>query len=293
MARPSCGINIPSGTPSSTATVTGVVTGLLAIAGAWAKISGAVSSASGPFWAAVAVAVVIAAIVAYFAYQRCKTDWDGEQSCMSGVIERITLAFSGTDVFLPFASQHDRVDIVVKSAYWDIIEEKSAYVFCSDRDGSPMIPAFYYNRKVCDAGIGGVIGAVVGGVLGVIAAAAAIAAIGCATVILCVLALIVAVLIVAAVAIACAVMGSGIGAVAGSSSGPSLTDDPSSLLGVGEYVSITGNLMQNGDLDNALVFYFATKTAGHGYSLGHPSYSYTDPDQNLTADACQPPVVLT
>jgi hypothetical protein len=291
MARPSCGVNIPEGTPSSVATVTGTVTALLGIAGAAAKIAG-ITTASGAFWGGVAVGVAITIIVAYFAYQRCKTDWNGEAGCMSGVIESITLAFSGNDVFIPFASQHDRVDVVVKSAYWDLIAAQSSYVFCSSRDNSPMIPAFYYNRTVCDAGIGGVIGAASGVVIGAFIAAAAIAAIGCATVILCIVALIVAALIVAAVTIACAIMGSQIAVAATSTSGPGLTDDPSSLLGVGEYVSIKGNLMKNDDLDGALVFYFATNTAGHGFSMNEPSFSFTDPDQNLNPDACQPGPIL-
>jgi hypothetical protein len=294
MARPECGVNIPDDTPSEAATVTGTVSALLAIAGAAAKIAG-ITTVSGAFWGGVAVGAAITVIVGYFAYQRCKTDWGGEAGCMTGVIESITLAFSGNDVFLSFMSQHDRVDVVVKSVYWDLIAAQSSYVFCSARDDSPIIPAFYYNSAVCWAGAGGVIGAAAGVAIGAYMAAAAIAAIGCASVILCIIALIVAALIVAAVTIVGAIMGSGIAAqIADTSSGPALTNDPSSLLRVGEYVTIQGNLMKNDDLNGALVFYFATKTSGYGFSMNQPSFSYTDPDQNIpdSMDICQPGTVL-
>jgi len=293
MARPDCGVNIPGDTPSTGDTITGTVAALLGIAGAVAKIVG-ITTVSGALWGGIAVGAAITIIVAYFAYQRCKTDWPGEPGCMSGVIESITLAFSGNDVFIPFASQHDRVDVVVKSAYWDLIDAQSPYVFCSARDNSPMIPAFYYNSAVCDAGVGGVLGAAAGVAIGAYFAAAAVAAIGCATVILCIIALIVAALIVAAVTIIVALMGSQIAAQVASTSGPALSDDPSSLLKVGEYVTIQGNLMKNDDLNGALVFYFATKTTGYGFSMNQPSFSHTDPDQNIpdSMDICQPGTVL-
>lgn len=293
MPRPDCGINIPGSSASNgdiVAGVVGVAGSVISIGAGIAKIVTGTAAAAAPIpiIGAIVAAAVVVAVVIYFAVERCRHP-EGERGCMAGVIERITPAFSdaGSSLFA-FASPHDRVDLVVKQQYWDFIDVRSEYVFCSDADQSPMVPCFYYTPAVCNAGIGASVGAGVGAVAGVIVAAVAIAAIGCATIILCILALIVAVLIAAVAAIICAVAGGEIGRAATPQPGPSAGDEGSggAALTVGEYISAQGTLLKSGDLDNALVFYFVTHTTVHGNSTGSPSFSHTDPDANLVPDAC-------
>jgi hypothetical protein len=293
MPRPNCGIHIPGGTSSTVTIVVGTVGTVFSIAGAAASVLKGVAAGSTtfPLLAAAVAGIAVVVTVIYFAVERCNQNPSGESGCMAGVIETITPAFTGStlDNGLPFASQHDRVDVVVKKDYWDLIDAQSDFVFCSQADQSPMVPCFYYNPAVCNAGIGGSIGAGVGVVAGLLIAAAVVAAIGCATWILCLLALIVAVLIVVAAAIIGAVSGGQIGRAATSQPGPTSTGSqlvPSQPLQVGDYVTEQGNLAKYGDLNNALAFYFVKNTTLHGHSFSSPSYSHTDPDQNLIPDAC-------
>ena len=293
MPRPSCGINIPGGTSSTVTIVVGTVGTVFSIAGSAASVWEGVAAGSTtfPLLAAAVAGIAVFVTVIYFAVERCNQNPSGESGCMAGVIEIITPAFTGStlDNGLPFTSQHDRVDVVVKKDYWDLIDAQSDFVFCSQADQSPMVPCFYYNPAVCNAGIGGSIGAGVGVVGGLLIAAAVVAAIGCATWILCLVALIVAILIVVAAAVIGAMTGGQIGRAATSQPGPTSTGNQQPLQ-VGDYVTEQGNLVKYGDLDNALAFYFVKNTTLHGHSFGSPSYSHTDPDQNLIPDAC--PVVI-
>ena len=290
MPRPSCGINIPSGTSSTVTIVVGTVGTIFSIAGSagavWEGV--AAGSTTFPLLVAAVAGIAVFATVVYFAVDRCNQSPKGEKGCVAGVIETITPAFTGSTVDngFPFASQHDRVDVVVKKDYWDLIDAQSDFVFCSQADQSPMVPCFYYNPAVCNAGIGGSIGAGVGVVGGLLIAAVVVAAIGCATWILCLVALIVAVLIVVAAAIIGAVTGGQIGRAATSQPGPTSSGSEPQALQIGDYVTEQGSLVKYGDLDNALAFYFVQTTTLHGRSFNLPSYSHTDPDQNLVPDAC-------
>lgn len=300
MPRPNCGANLPSGSPAATTIVVGTVGTVFSVGSAIATIYKVVTSASTlyPVAAAAVAAAAVVATVIYFTVERCNQNPSGEPGCMAGVIESLIPAFtaSATDAVFAFLSEHDQVDVVVKKDYWDLIDAQSEYVFCSQNDQSPMIPCFYYNPAVCNAGIGASTGAAVGAVAGLLIAAAAVAAIGCATWILCILALIVAIIIAVAAAILGAVAGGQIGKAATSQPGPMSSGNeliPPQPLNAGDYVTEQGNLAKSGDLNNALVFYFVKHTTLHGHSLGHPSFSHIDPDQNLTPDACpvsSPPI---
>jgi hypothetical protein len=300
MPRPKCGVNIPSGTPSATTIIVGTVGTVFSVGSAIATIYKVVTAGSTlyPIAAAAVAAAAVVATVIFFAVERCDQNPSGAQGCMAGVIESLTPAFTGSasDYVFAFSSPHDRVDVVVKQDYWDLIDAESEYVFCSTADQSPMVPCFYYNPAVCNAGIGAAVGATVGAVAGLLIAAAAVAAIGCATWILCILALIVAIIIAVAAAILGAVSGGQIGRAATKQPGPMSSGNqliPPQPLLAGDYVSEQGNLVKSGDLNNALVFYFVQHTTLHGHSLGSPSYSHADPDQNLVPDACQltPPIM--
>jgi hypothetical protein len=294
--RPNCGKHLPGSTTASGDLVFKVVgvAGTVISAGAGVATAikgGLVAFANYPIIAAAVAAAVVVAIVITFAVERCNQNPDGVAGCIAGVIEQITPAFTGStwDSAFPFASPHDRVDVVVKSAYWDLIDQISEFVFCSTNDNSPMMPCFYYTPAVCNAGIGASVGAGVGAVAGLFVAAAVIAAIGCASWFLCILALIVAVIIAVVAAIIGACAGGQIGKAATPQPGPSSTGNtliPATPLSVGDYVTEQGNMVKSGDLNNALVFYFVTTTTLHGHSLNSPSFSHTDPDAMLQPDAC-------
>jgi hypothetical protein len=296
VGRPNCGKHLPGSTTSSgdlVFKVVGVAGTVISVgAGVATAIKGGLAAfASYPIIAAAVAAAVVVAVVIVFAVQRCNQNPDGVSQCIAGVIEQITPAFTGSgwDNAFPFSSPHDRVDVVVKSAYWDLIDQISEFVFCSANDNSPMVPCFYYNPAVCNAGIGASVGSAVGAVAGLLIAAAVIAAIGCATWFLCILALIVAVIIAVVAAILGACAGGQIGRAATPQPGPSSSGNaliPAMPLSVGDYVTEKGNMVKDGDLGNALAFYFVTNTTLHGHSLNNPSFSFTDPDANLQPDAC-------
>jgi hypothetical protein len=298
MARPSCDVNLPGSGPSAGAIVGGTVSAVFTAASAAATIYKIVTAASAfyPMAAAVVAAIAVIATVIYFAVDRCGTP-SGFAGCMAGVIEDTVPAFNdAAEQLFPFTSLHDRVDVVIKAAYWDALDAKSPYVYCSANDGSPMVPAFYYNKAVCNAGVGASVGATVGAVAGLLIAAAAVAAIGCATWILCLLALIVAVIIAVVAAILGAMAGGAIGRAATATQAPSSSGGgliPAQPLVAGDYVSTSGNMAECGDLNSALSFMFVQHTTLHGKSLSSASFSHLDPDTNLQHDACDlggPPI---
>ena len=90
-------------------------------------------------------------------------------------------------------------------------------------------------------------------------------------------------------------IGAGIGGgIAGGIAGTDepLSDDGGNVLQEGDYVSSFGKLITYGEADGARVYWFVERTVLHGHSTGSPQFSYTDPDANLTEDACPSPVVV-
>jgi hypothetical protein len=236
--------------------------------------------------AAAGGALIAFGIVLVMFYNRC-TPQKGVQACSSGVINEIVPAFdSDVDAFFKFAAMHDRVDVVIKSVYWDLAQN-NVFVRCAgDPEGSPMIAGYFYTKKVCDAGTGAVVGGAIAVGPAVAAGIALGLAIGCATVILCLLAILVAALVAAAIVIA--------GAVAGGYVGAELSDDTTASAGgvalsVGDYVTTMGNLMNVEFLDGARAYWWVRDATLHGRSAGSRPFSYLDPDANLTWDACPTP----
>ena len=256
-------------------------------------------AASGLIWlSAAAVALGIVITVGAFWFDRCLANPDGKDVCTAGVINEIVKAFSSaTEQIFWFTAQHPRVDVVVKSAYWDEVVQLALFVECAeDSDSSPIISGFYHSDQVCAVALGSLIGAVVGGVLGILAGVAIAAAIGCAAsgpfYILC---LIIAILVAAIVAGIITLIGAGVGGgIAGGIAG---TDEPPSadggnVLHEGDYVSTFGKLITSGNMNGARVYWFVERTVLHGRSTGSPQFSFTDADANLTEDACPSPVVI-
>jgi uncharacterized membrane protein len=276
----------------------GSVAGFLA--GATSVITILGISALALIWLSAAGAALATVITVFaFYWDRCLQDPDGLAACSAGVINDIVASFSTTsEQIFWFTAQHPRVDVVVKSEYWDLVQELALFVKCADDpDHSPIIEGFYHSDQVCAVELGSAIGAVVGGVVGIIAGVAIAAAIGCAGsgpfYILC---LIVAILVAAIVAAIITYIGAGVGGgiaggIAGTDEPPS--DDSGNVLGVGDYVSTFGNLITYGGEDGARVYWFVDRTVLHGRSAGSPQFSYKDPDANLLEPACPSREVIT
>ena len=239
------------------------------------------------YGAAITAAVVTLAIIATIWYKRCLESHDQFMQCTAGVVNSVVPAFSTTaDAIFPFASDHDRVDVVVKSAYWPTLTNGATWVFCSNNAESPLMIEFYHNDAVCGAGVGAVTGGAIAGVVGVIAGiAAGIAIGGCVTVILCVFAILLAVIITVAAVIVGAIIGGNIGRATSSNSGPMSSGTPAPI-SVGDYVTSNGNVIISGDFKQAAIYWFVTDTALHGQSTGTPEFATSDPDANLVNDGC-------
>ena len=267
-------------------TLIGIAEGIHMSVTAKAAFSFIVTAPVGVWLGAVAGGVITFAVVTVFYYKRCHEDPDRRPACSSGVVNECVPSFnSGWDEAFPFTAMHDRVDVVVKSRYWALVETNALYVKCADDDcDSPIIQGFYESEEVCAAGLGSTIGGGAGLVGGIIAGAAIGAAIGCATVILCIFAVLAAFLIAAIAVLVGALLGGQIGKAAAGDSEP--TAEGGTAIDLGHYVTTEGGLVTHGDVDGARVYWFVERTVLHGRSSGTPQFSYVDPDQNLPMDAC-------
>lgn len=304
--NPRCGTSAPSDVVPEPLTQVGAALGVLGAIigalGALGQIQAVVAALGGAFGggmiAGLLAVIGIIIIIGLFSLNRC-IQGKGLATCIAGCVSNIKESFSDTveDIF-PFASQHNRVDVTVKSFFWDFVEQSGAFVFCTEEAyprRSEIMRCYYYTERVCNAITGALYGAAVAGGAGLIVAAVAAAAIGCATVILCILALLVAVLIAVAAAL--------IGAFAGGQIAKAASDDspPAANTGiaisVGDLVTVNGNMQQREFDDNANVLWWENSTAAHGrIADGTPQpFSYCDIDEQLTdgMDACpRAPVVI-
>jgi len=236
--------------------------------------------------AAIGGALIAYAVVYVIVYNRCRPR-EGVPACSAGVINEIVPSFdNGVDQFFAFTGMHSRVDVVVKSVYWHLVQN-NVFVRCAgDVEGSPMIASYFFTKAVCAAGTGAIMGAAAGVIPDILAG---VALIGCATIILCLLALIVAALVAAAIVIAAAVIGGQVGRALSDDSTPSAGDV---ALHVGDYVTTSGNLMNIEFLDGARAYWWVSgDPALHGRSTGAAPFPYTDPDTNLTSDMCPGPII--
>lgn len=255
----------------------GITIGTAGVAGALAGLLGAVT---------------IIAIVTVFALDRC-VQGEGLRECIAGVVHDIVASFSkALDELFPFSAMHDRVDVVVKSKFWDVVESGDAFVFCTDElppRRSEIMRCYYFEERVCSAASAGVIGAGIGGAAGVIAAAAIAAAIGCATVILCLFALILALLVAAVAALVGALIAGQIAKAAGEDEDPSA--DTGEAISIGDLVSVFGNMQRRENDQGANTMWWVSSTNLHGRArdgLSQP-FSYCDINDELEVDACPIP----
>lgn len=272
---PQTTVSVSNDTAATVATATSIYSGAGIVIGVLGKLGGI----SLPSWvpaivlsAAAQTAIVIAAVaiatvaaIAQIYSDRCKTQSGIPNQCFSGIVNDIIPAFSTTtDAIFPFSSLHDRVDVVVRSVYFDELRQYGKSVYCINTvpTMSPVLIAFYHNAQVCAAGAGAVTGAVVGGIVGTLLGVAAYVALGCVSIIFCIFCLIVAALIALAAAIAGAVIASQAAKAATKSSGPTETSgNAEQQIHVGDIVTVIGNLISAGFLAGEAVLWWTTSTA--------------------------------
>jgi hypothetical protein len=302
---PVCGPQVPPSLNTDTAQTIGTVTTVYGVAGTviglLGKFGGSISLPSwltfatapvfsvGLFAAAVVIATVW--VIAQTFSDRCSSI-AGIPDCFSGIIDKIVPAFSSTtDAIFPYTAMHDRVEVVVGTAYHAELAHNAKYVYCNDTlpSNSPVLIAYYHNAQICAAGAGAVAGAVVGGIVGVLLAAAAWTALGCVSIIFCLFALIIAALIALAAAIAGAVIGSQAAKAATGSAAPKSSGPNAVTLNVGDIVSVQGNLITATFLEGESVYWWTTNTFLAGAWPGSAPFTTADADAAwpIGSDPCR------
>ena len=263
-----------------------VVGGVLQIGGI--AIGGAAAAGA---LAALVAGITIIVIVGVFAMDRC-VQGEGLSECVAGVVHEIVESFADAlDELFPFSAMHDRVDVVVKSRFWDVVESGDAHVHCTEEAPprrSEIMRCYYYEGRVCDAASAGIIGAGAGAVAGIIAGALIAAAIGCATVILCLIAIIVAAIVAAVAALVGALIAGQAAKAAGEDETPTASGN---AIAVGDLVTVRGNMQRREEDDGANVIWWVSGSDLHGRArdgLAQP-FSYCDIDEELTMDGCPVP----
>lgn len=232
------------------------------------------------------VAVTTFIVVLVSARDRCNPS-EAESQCVAGVVNGIVASFSNTrDEWLPWQAMHDRVDVIVKSFYWQIVEGGNAYVFCTDQQRprrSEILRCYFFERRVCSAANGAAAGAAVGAVAGIVAAALIAAAL-CTTVILCLLGLLIAAIVAAAAVLGGAAIGGQVAKAASENEDPAA--DTGETLGIGHLVTVRGPMEPRGYDDNANAIYWATNAQFHGTSMSPQPFSYCEINDEF-GDGCQ------
>jgi hypothetical protein len=253
-------------------------------------------SATVGMWAAGAAGAVVGLVVVIASVVDRLSSREGLKACYAGVVTSITPSFNDVaSNIAPYTAQHDRVDVVVKPLYWDLVTQ-GLTVFCDvDSLESPLIRSYYYSSEIVGAAVGSIVGGVAGAVAGILIGAAVAAAIGCATIILCIFALLIAALIALAAVLVLAFAGGQIGRAAAGDSDPSGSSPSggSSDIAVGNYVSVNGNMVLYPEDNNAIVAWWVESTTIHGQSVsgegsgGSAPFPFTDPRDHLEPDACR------
>ena len=143
------------------------------------------------------------------------------------------------DELLPWQAMHDRIDVLVKSPFWQIVELGNAFVFCTAEDRprrSELLRCYFYEHRVCAAAIGVAAGAAVGAVVGIVAAALIV----CATLVLCLLGLVLAAIVAVAAVLGGTAVGGQMAKAAAENEDPSA--DTGEIISVGYLVTVRGPL---------------------------------------------------
>ncbi|MCM5663646.1 hypothetical protein [Galbibacter mesophilus] len=298
--RPVCGVPTSDVIPEPISRIGSIVGTIAGIAGGIAGglkaaetvggiAVGLGAAASGVIIAAI-VGIAIIITIGMYNLDRC-VGTNGLTECIAGVVEKVVQDFNSfTDELFPFTAMHDRIEVVVKSNYWDVVEDGGAKVFCTEEPTprrSELMRCYFYTKRVCDAGTGSLVGAGVGAVGGLIIAAVAAAAIGCATIILCILALIVAALLAAVAALIGAFVGGQIGKAASGETTPE--DNSGNTISVGDLITVNGNMVRREYDEGANVLWWVRSSSLSGRaseSIPNNPFSYCEIDEEMAMDAC-------
>jgi len=238
-------------------------------------------------------AVATLAVIGYFVIERCNSK-GGENVCVAGVVQNVVQDFDDfLDDLFPFAAMHDRVELVVKSNYWDIVENNAANVFCTNETPesfrkSEILRCYYFTDQVCDAARGAFIGGSIGAIGGIVAAIFIAAAITCATIILCLFAIIVAALAAAAIVLIGALIGGHI--AKGKETTPG--DDSGSIITIGDLLTVNGPIFAKGYDSGANVMWWVESSSLSGRAsenIPNNPYSYCEIDEEFVNDGCPRP----
>ncbi len=239
----------------------------------------------------VAVAFVTLIVISNSAKDRCNPS-KAESQCVAGVVNNIVPSFSsGLDEWAPWQAMHDRVDLVVKSFYWQIVELGNAYVFCTDEPRprrSEILRCYFFEQRVCDAANGAVTGAAVA-VVPAVLAAAGIAALMCVTVVLCLLGLLIAAIVAAAIVLGGAAIGGQIAKSNSENADP--TADTGQTLAIGHLITVNGPMEPRGYDEGANAIYWATGAQFHGMSMSPQPFSYCDINDEFEDGCRREPVI--
>lgn len=263
------------------------VVGETIVIGGTAITSGLFAGAAVGTLAAVATLIV----VILSARDRCNSS-DAEEQCIAGVVTALVPSFSNArDELFPWQAMHDRVDVLVKSTYWQVVELGNAFVFCTEEERprrSEILRCYFYEQRVCSAAIGAAAGAAVGAVAGIVAAALIAAAL-CTTVVLCLLGLILAVIVAVAAVLGGAAVGGQIAKAAAENEDPSA--DTGETISVGYLVTVRGPMEPRGYDENANAVYWVTQAQFHGSSMSPQPFSYCEVDDEFEDGCRRVPIV--
>lgn len=277
-------------------TIIGIITTILKYEAAATFVSWLVGLLG--IWAGAILAGIIGAgaviLVVYLYHKDRCTPQDSPLVCVAGVVQNIVQELNGVLEYLfPFTTMHDRIDLVVKSTYWDLVESNAVKVFCTEEDPSTfrtseIIRCYYFTPRVCSIVSGALVGAVVGGIVGVaIGAAIAVLVIGCATVVLCLLAILAAMAIAAVAALLGAAAGGAAVLLTSDNENPS--DSSGTVIGIGNLITVNGNILTREYDEGANVIWWVTNSALSGNApdgIASNPFSYCDINEIFPMDSC-------
>lgn len=300
LRRPRCSNISPDVVPNPIPDIWSIVTILSAIVGGvftaykFLKALTVLTGATGGATAGLATAVALLVVIGWYLLDRCSPDDKGSSECVAGVVSNIVQDFNSLlDNLLPFTAMHDRIDLVVKSLFWDVVEDNLNYVHCTTEDiprRSEIMRCYYFTARVCDAGRGAFIGAAVGAIPGIYLAAL-VAGVLCTTLWLCLLGLILAVFIVAAFVLAGAFAGGQI--AKGEDTEP--LDENGEVIDTGDLMTVKGKMLSRNFDDGANVFWWAESSIQSGNikdTVENDPYSYCEVDDEFTMDGCEVPTII-
>ncbi len=197
------------------------------------------------------VSIILVGLIEMYRTDRCNGQ-EGNPECVAGLITNIQNDFNDIgDELFPFTAMHDRVDLLVKSDYWNVVERSNAFVYCTDDADSSrrseIMRCYFYSRRVCSAASASLGGGMAGMGVAIVVDALIAGAIGsCSSVILCFLGLILLVIVAAIIVLGGAVIGGQVGRATAEDSTPTGENEQGNetVLEVGDYVTIRGNMLQ-------------------------------------------------